>query len=110
MTWLPISRIKSSRFNSYLRTVNRVVEEELVTLPSAGKSNPPHTMHSTPYTLTFTLLITGELDIFPHMKKLVHKIGFLSWVGEDALQVPLPYFERNTFISRPTQDSCRETI
>jgi hypothetical protein len=36
---------------------------------------------------TITLPSSGHLDIFPHMKSIVHKIGFLSWVGEDALQV-----------------------
>jgi cytochrome P450 len=27
----------------------------------------------------------GKMDIFPHMKRLMHSIGFLSWIGEDAL-------------------------
>jgi hypothetical protein len=33
--------MKAPRPDSYLRTVNRVVEEELITLPAAGARSPP---------------------------------------------------------------------
>jgi hypothetical protein len=35
------------------------------------------------------------------MKRMVHKIGFLSWVGEDALLVPPPFSSSRTNFQNP---------
>ena len=53
----------------YLANVNRIVDEHLAQLPQ-----------------------TGEFEVFAYMKALVHRIGFLCWVGPLALQPK--YFTR----------------
>ncbi len=55
--------LKKSLVAGYLVNVNRIVDEHLASLPA-----------------------TGDFEIFAYMKSLVHRIGFLCWVGPLALE------------------------
>ena len=53
--------LRPQLMNGYLQAANKIVQETVDQLPA-----------------------TGELDIFQHIKLLVHKVGFRCWAGEEA--------------------------